>query len=145
MFGLKQRNADPRVKRQLEQLGIRYDVDRDGDYRVVFELEGDRSQLAFINSRTSALGDFEIREIWSVAHVTEEPLDAAMANFLLLQNARLKIGAWELRHVDEGTFYVCFCTKVAADCEAAALYASLVVVLKAADELEKELDTGDRF
>ncbi len=144
MFGLK-KNSDPRVKSQLDALDIKYEIDKDGDYRVSFALEEGRSQLAFVNSKTSMLGNFEIRDVWSVAHISEGTLDADFANYLLLQNANLKIGAWELREAGDNQFLVCFCNKIAADCDPEALRASLIVVLSTADELEKNLDTGDRF
>ncbi|MDG2991347.1 hypothetical protein L3556_10455 [Candidatus Synechococcus calcipolaris G9] len=145
MFGQRKVQSDPRVSKILDSLKIKYDVDDDGDYRAVFELEDGRSQLAFIDSRTSQLGAFEIRDVWSIGYSSEEPLDKDLANYLLLQNANLKIGAWELRHVSTNKFLTVFCTKVAADCESEALYASLVVVLNAADGLEKNLDIGDYF
>lgn len=55
MFGQRRVQADVRVGHLLDQLGIRYQIDEDGDYRVVFELSNGRSQQAFIDSQTQHL------------------------------------------------------------------------------------------
>ena len=35
---------DPRVKRLLDKLEYKYEVDEDGDYKLVFDMEGDESE-----------------------------------------------------------------------------------------------------
>ena len=69
MFGSPQ--GDPRVKRMLDALELKYSSDDDGDFQVVVEFEDGRSQLAYINSDTQFMNDFEIRELWSVAYISE--------------------------------------------------------------------------
>ena len=88
--------GDPRVKKMLDALELRYSVDNDGDFKVMVEFEDGRSQVAFIDSQTQLLGDFEIREVWSVAYVSEGYLDIDTANTLLMKNYELKIGSWRL-------------------------------------------------
>ncbi|WJI24189.1 hypothetical protein RHP47_00485 [Thermosynechococcus sp. QKsg1] len=145
MFGQRRVEADVRVSRILDRLGIRYQVDEDGDYRVVFELSNGRTQQAFIDSKTQQLGSYEIRDVWSVGYSCEGFLDQEIANYLLIENANKKIGAWELRPLADNRYIAVFCTKVAADCDPEALYTSIRVVLEVADELEKVLEAGDRF
>ncbi|WP_460194814.1 hypothetical protein [Thermosynechococcus sp. FA-CM-4201] len=144
MFGQRRAQADVRVGRLLDHLGIRYQVDEDGDYRVVFDLGNGRSQQAFIDSQTQQLGSYEIRDVWSIGYISDGYLDQEVANYLLIENANTKIGAWELR--SNGNKYAAvFCNKIAADCDAEALYTSIRVVLQVADELEKILEAGDRL
>ncbi len=146
MFGTKRKaDPDPRVKRQLDALGVGYELNQDASYSVFFELDDGRSQQAFIESETSRLGDFEIRDVWSVAYISKGPLDAELANYLLHQNSLLTIGAWELVQLSSDEFAVAYSNKILADCDPDALAASLSVVLNMADELEKNLDIGDEF
>jgi len=59
------RNPDPRVERALKKLGMKYKVDEDGDFKLVFAVEGNRMQVVIISSTTETLGKMEIREVWS--------------------------------------------------------------------------------
>jgi hypothetical protein len=56
---------DQRVEKALKKLGLKYTVDKDGDFKLIFTTEGDRTQVVFINSGTETLRKMEIREIWS--------------------------------------------------------------------------------
>ena len=60
--------ADPAIATQLKKLGYEYEVDDDGDYKLTFSLDGDRSQLAFVLSQTESFGQFRIREVWAPAY-----------------------------------------------------------------------------
>ncbi|RMH65911.1 MAG: hypothetical protein D6676_06660 [Cyanobacteria bacterium J003] len=145
MFGQRRVQADVRVGRLLDQLGIRYQVDEDGDYRVIFDLGNGRSQQAFIDSQTQQLGSYEIRDVWSIGYISDGYLDQEIANYLLIENSTKKIGAWELRPLANNKYIAVFCNKVAADCDAEALNMSIRIVLQVADELEKILEAGDRL
>ena len=52
------RNPDSRVEKALKKLGLKYEVDEDGDFKLVFAVEDNRST-------TETLGKMEIREVWS--------------------------------------------------------------------------------
>ncbi|HHA2550477.1 TPA: hypothetical protein ACOD9Z_004599, partial [Stenotrophomonas maltophilia] len=43
-------DADKAVARHLDKLGYTYEVDEDGDYRMVFDVEGDRTQMVYVRS-----------------------------------------------------------------------------------------------
>ena len=60
--------ADARVERLLKEVAAEYTVDEDGDFRLVYDIGGGRSQLVWIPSGTSDFGSLEIRQIWSIAH-----------------------------------------------------------------------------
>lgn len=134
--------GDPRVKKVLDILELQYLIDNDGDFEVIMAIDDERSQIAFIDSETETLGSFEIREIWSVAYISEGFLDIDTANTLLLHNAEMKIGSWRLLSAGDNTFYATFCVQVAADCSPEAFLQALLVVLQTADEMEEKL-TGD--
>jgi hypothetical protein len=58
-------DADPRVEKALKKLGLKYKVNEDGDFKLVFAIEDNRTQVVIISSTTETLGKMEIREVWS--------------------------------------------------------------------------------
>jgi hypothetical protein len=132
--------ADPRVMRALNEAGLKYEVDDDGDYRVVMSWsEDNRSHLVFVNSLTEIMGGTEIREVWAVAYMSGEPsISGKLALRLLEDNARYKLGAWETGSNANGV-RVHFNAKIPADASPALLQEVIGAVSATADELEKEL------
>ncbi len=49
-------DADKAVARHLDKLGYTYEVDEDGDYRMVFDVEGDRTQMVYVRSSVEDFG-----------------------------------------------------------------------------------------
>lgn len=143
MFGGQQ--GDARVKRLLDSLEIPYSINSDGDFEVAVEFEDGRSQLAFVNTDTQFIGDFEVREVWSVGYVTEGFLDIDTANTLLLENDLMKIGSWRLKQIDTNTLAAVFCIQIAADCDPNSLVNTLNLVLEVADSMEEKLTGRDNL
>ena len=143
MIGAKQ--GDPRVQALLEELELKYDIDNDGDFRVGFELEDGRAQLAFIRSETTQFGKFDIREIFSVAYISEGPLDRDLANALLIYNAHVKLGSWRVERQQNNQCVVAFAVQIAANTDAKSLYTALRLVIDTADNVENKLDEEDKF
>jgi hypothetical protein len=143
MIGSKQ--GDPRVQELLEELELKYDLDNDGDFRVGFEMENGRAQLGFIRSETTQFGKFDIREIFAVAHISEGPLPADLANALLIYNAHVKLGSWRIERQSDDKCIVAFAVQIAANTDAASLYTALRLVIDTADNIESKLDDEDKF
>jgi hypothetical protein len=143
MIGAKQ--GDSRVQALLDELELQYDIDSDGDFRVGFQLEDGRTQLAFIRSETTQFGKFDIREIFSVAHISDGPLDGELANALLIYNARVKLGSWRVDRQGDDTCIVAFAVQIAANTDAKSLYTALRLVIETADDVERKLDEEDKF
>jgi hypothetical protein len=139
------RTGDPRVKRLLDELELKYTVDPDGDFRVVFGLETERTQTAFIRSETSMLSNLEIREVFSVGYECDGPLPADVANALLIFNAHVKLGAWGVLRLPSNRCFAAFTAKIAAETEAPTLMTTLLTVLRIADDVESKLSGGDKF
>jgi hypothetical protein len=134
------------VRRALEALGLQFEVDDDGDYRVIMAWSEDgRSQLVFVNSNTETLGDAEIREVWTVGYkkATDE-LSSRVASKLLEESSTYKIGAWEVVWRGETVLGV-LNAKIPADASAKYLGEVINVVAATADEMEKELLTTDEL
>jgi hypothetical protein len=137
--------GDTRVKQLLDHLEFKYTIDRDGDFKVLFDMGEERSQLGFISSNTYVLGSLEIREVWSVGYECDGPLPEAVANYLLWQNNRMKLGAWRVMRYESGRHLAAFAAQIAANTDAQTLRTTLAAVLGAADDTEKVLSGGDKF
>ena len=132
--------ADPRVMRALNEEGLKYEVDDDGDYMVVMSWEEDgRSHLVFVNSQVEVMGGEEIREVWAVAFRSSQPsIPGKLAIRLLEENSKFKIGAWEMGSNENGV-RVHFTARVPTTAGSAFLHEVIDAVSVTADEMEKEL------
>ena len=133
--------ADPKVAAVLDELGYKYEVDGDGDYKLVMAIEGDdgaeRSQLVFVRSPVETYGSHRIREVWSPAYKTAGAFPGPVANRLLEASDDLKLGAW-VKHDGHALVVV----KLDADAGAEALEQAISAAVTSADEMEREL-AGD--
>lgn len=134
------KGADVRAKALLDDAGLKYTVDDDGDFRLLYEFDDGRSHLVFVNSRTSTFRGMEIREVWAVACQTEK-LPENVLRRLLEQNGELKLGAWSLV-ATEGKEAAVFVVQLAADTDTRSMVTALQAVSTMADDMEEEL-TGE--
>lgn len=132
--------SDERAKQLLDEAGLKYTVDKDGDFRLLYEFEDGRTHLVFVNSRTSTYRTMEVREVWAVACQSDR-LPENVLRRLLEQNSELKIGAWTVVSGKEKQLAV-FVVQLAADTDAKSLVTALQAVSTTADEMEEEL-TGE--
>lgn len=134
---------DWRVKRGLEEMDMPYRIDEHWRFVLSFEgVEEDRTQLVFVNSVTSKLDEYEIREIYGVAYVGK-PLGKAQLEELLEGNSRYKLGAWEVSppESDEDgrrVQRVRYSARIAADASPETLRAATECVADMCDRLESE-------
>jgi hypothetical protein len=127
------------IKAQLDSKGIKYEIDKDGDFRVLYKLSSGRTQIAWVRSTVHTFGTLKIREIWSPGYKSDSnDFPALIANTLLQKNHLVKIGAWEAQ--DEMAMFV---VKIPADANADQLDDAITVAVDSADEVEKEI-TGDK-
>jgi hypothetical protein len=147
---------DPRVKAALEEIGYKYELTEDNDYRLTIEndqiekvVNGKttyRSQLAYVNSNTEKYSSLEIREVWSPAFYSAGPLSAAIANRLLRENNSVKFGAWRVDvQESSGKYLTMFAVQIAADSDAESLRLAIKSVILVADRMEKELTGKDDY
>lgn len=129
-------HADASVERRLEERGLTFEKDEDGDYRVVYEYEKERrSQLVIVRGTTESIRGFVIREVYSAAgRVGEDPIDGARALKLLAESNENKLGSWEI--AGKTLMYV---IKLPDDASAAQLEAAIDIVATVADDMEIEL------
>lgn len=131
--------ADASVTTRLEARGISWEVDEDGDYRVLYRYSDvDRSQLVFVSGRTESLGGFTVREVFApAAQLSRDGVDGARALALLADSRARKLGAWEIQ--GDHLYYV---IKLPDNVDAAQLESAMDVAAKIADDKEIEF-SGD--
>ncbi|HDS1530256.1 hypothetical protein ACVMVB_18775 [Stenotrophomonas maltophilia] len=134
-------DADKAVARHLDKLGYTYEVDEDGDYRMVFDVEGDRTQMVYVRSSVEDFGTHNIREIWSPAYSAKtKQFPVAVANRLLEDSQDAKMGGW----VKQDTTAM-FVVKIDADATADQLSDAIDAAIRTADAMELELTKKDEF
>ena len=133
-------SADESVKRRLNAQDIKYTVDDDGDYRVIYNYSKEgRTQLVFVSGTTQSIAGFTIREVFSpAAKVDEDGVSGRQALELLEKSRQAKIGSWE---IGGGILY--FVIKLPDNVSAAQLEAAMDIVAEVADDMEIEI-SGDR-
>jgi hypothetical protein len=129
---------DERVRKILKAEDVQYTVDSDGDFKVIYDMGDDRTQMAFIRSTTETYQNMEIREIWSFGYESENDVfPAAIATKLLEDTFIKKLGAWA-----KAGNRALFVVKLSANADAETLLNALQMALESADEMEEQL-TGD--
>jgi hypothetical protein len=152
--------ADPRVKAALDQIGYKYELTDDNDYKLVpiqteqtgTSVDGKpifRSQLVYVNSNVEKYGSLEIREVLAPAFLSNGPLSAAVANRLLRENNSVKLGSWRLVVINSGQnagkYLAMYAAQISADSDAESLRLTIKSVILIADRMEKELTGTDDY
>jgi hypothetical protein len=89
---------DASVKYRLDQNGMKYVVDPDGDFKVTIDfIREKRTQLVFVSGTTETVGGMTVRKIFSPAAVVEtDGINGAKALELLRDSRTNKLGSWEI-------------------------------------------------
>ncbi len=134
------------IRELLEEAGLEYDIDKDGDFKLVAHWKNGRSQVLYIDSEAEEFEDQEIVTIWSPAHRVNVAQRGSLGMALLLDSGTRKIGAWEASQLDSFVYLIYYSVKVPlSSLTPDFLEAICHVVAEAADLLEKELSEDDRY
>ncbi|MGY6552055.1 MAG: hypothetical protein ACXIT4_09195 [Erythrobacter sp.] len=134
---------DPGLEKRLSDQGYGFEIDSDGDYKMVISWNSDRrSQVVFISGKTEDLNGMAIREIFApAAEVKRDKITGAKALELMGQSAQMKLGSWEI--IGKFLFFV---VKVPDSLSATELDKVITLVAETADNKELELTRGkDEF
>ena len=137
-----EQSADSRVETALDSLRIKYEKTSANDFKVLLDTENGRDQIVTLNSNTSEYLDLELREVWSTAFISDGPLTPKIMRKLLLENASMKFGSWEIVEVSNGDAVV-FRATVAANTKEENIERTMGLVARAADRMEKALTNAD--
>src|SRR5687768_15104826 len=132
---------DPQIKRQLEELKYEFEVDEDGDFKLVFDVAGSaekRSQLVYVRTPVESYGALRVREIWSPGYKSKDKdFPASVANRLLIATHDNKAGAW----AKQGE-YAMFMVRLSANAPTKELDDAIDLAITSADQMEAELTPG---
>jgi len=90
--------ADPDpIGAMLDQQKIKYEVDKDKDYKVVYDFSKEkRTQIVYVSGTAEDFEGIKIRSIFApAAQMKKNPIDGQM-KALLEANGKSKFGAWEI-------------------------------------------------
>lgn len=113
------------IRDLLDKSGIPYEINEQGNFKIVRKFENDRTQLVLIYGRAWDYQGIKIRELWAPAFRVSGTLPADLANRLLQMSQDTKIGGWQVIEVEQD----CLVT-----------YAIKVVDRMTVDELRKWID-----
>lgn len=124
---------DASVKRRLDDRGVKYEIDKDGDFKIVYNYSQEkRSQLVYVSGKTETGYGMLIRKVFSPAAVlSENPIDGAKALELLRDAFTNKMGSWE---IGGGVLYLVI--KLPDSATATELKAAMDLAAELADDME---------
>jgi hypothetical protein len=125
--------AQNEVKLRLDQLELKYEIDKDGDFKVVYNYSDEkRTQLIWVSGSVEEAGPFRIREIYSpAASIKKDGVTGAKALELMAEASSKKLGDWEVR--GDGLYYV---LKLAEPMSAEQLKKAMDIAAEVADDTE---------
>lgn len=138
--------ADPRLAKALDSVGVKYDVNSYGNYLVLYTMSKneERSQNVVVMSKTEKYDGIEIRELYAIGAELDDYPDSDTLLYLLEQSATMKIGSWGVDYGDSSV-YILFSIKVPADIGAEALNSFIYFAAEVADEFEEEFTGEDNY
>ena len=81
----------------LDQAKIKYEVDKDKDYKVIYNFnEEERTQVVYVSGATEEYKGMRIRTIFAPAARLDKDSITDQFRSLLESNGKSKIGAWEI-------------------------------------------------
>ena len=133
---------DSSVQRRLDSVGQKYEVDKDGDFKLSFSFKEDkRTQIVFIKGTSSEMAGITVRNVFAPVAMVDKDDIARTALDLLKASNGYKAGAFEI----EGN-YVLFSMKVPDTADGQQLKRAAELVAIIADEKEKDISgTRDTF
>lgn len=143
----QQAEYDASVKKTLDKADLKYEIDDDGDFKLVIGLGEGRTQLVFVYSSVLSYDDVTVRTIMSPLKVAEtrEELSADLLYQVLVENGENKIGSWEIIEAPDGKRMVQYVVKVPTDLNADDLRSMIGLAAVAADQVEKKTSTEDTY
>ena len=143
----QQAEYDASVKKTLDKADLKYEIDEDGDFKMVIGLEEGRTQLVFVYSSVLTYDGVNVRTIMSPLKVADnrEELSEDLLYQLLVENGENKIGSWEIIEAPDGKLMFQYVVKVPTDLNADDLRSLIGLAAVAADQIENKISTEDTY
>ena len=127
--------GDGAVEARLDARGINYEIDEDGDYKILISYKDEnRTQLVFVSGATETIKGFVVREVFSAAGKVKADGVHGKAMALLEDSRTNKLGAWEV--AGDVLSYV---IKLPDSVDATQLEGAIEIAAEIADNKEIEL------
>lgn len=139
--------VDRKCQKALDKADLVYDIDSDGDFKLVVKVPDNRTQLVYVYSNTLTYDNVEVRTIMAPALVadTDDALTAETMRLLLVDNFENKMGAWEVVERPDGGIVIQYVVKPPADIKPDELRSLIGLAAIAADMIEQQITDGDEL
>src|SRR5690606_20644646 len=101
-FRLLEGGATPRLQRLLEEMGLVYTLDDDGDYRLLFSTTDERTHLVWVSTYAPELTLVPSYEVWALVVVGVHELPSGLAEALLRLSGALPSLSAQLHGGEDG-------------------------------------------
>ncbi len=116
--------ADPQldtsIKKMLDRNDIKYTIDDELDFNIKYK----DGNLVFINSNTEKYLDARFRDVWTILR-SDVTVSKDLLLKLMLDNRKMKIGAFALYRRSNGNYNINFIVHVPADADWNTLQAAM--------------------
>ena len=134
MAPLPTQAKDSALKRRLDGVGQKYEIDKDGDFKITLSFTEDkRSQIVFVSGAPCEVAGVQVRNIFSPAAKVAEDGIAGKATDLLKANNGYKTVAYEI----ESNFLM-LSLKIPEAASGEQLQKAIRLAASVADDKEKE-------
>lgn len=145
-FRLLEGGATPRLQRLLEEMGLVYTLDDDGDYRLLFSTTDERTHLVWVSTYAPELTLVPSYEVWALVVVGVHELPSGLAEALLRLSGDLPSLSAQLHGGEDGEpLAVALSVVVDQGVSAATLQRVLEQLAIAGDELEARFVGADEL
>lgn len=137
---------DSPLQSAIDSAGLKYEITKDGFFKIILRFDDGRSQIVLVNSQTQKVNALEMREIYAFAYKSKGEIPVNIANKLLADSQNRIIGAWEtISDRSSNLSLAVFNAKIPANIAPEDLINVIRLVGVRADEMEKELTQTDEF
>ncbi|MGI5843034.1 MAG: S1C family serine protease [Candidatus Xenobium sp.] len=136
--------ASDSIRELMDRSGIPYEINENGNFKMVRKLGNGRTQLVLIYGRSWEYNGIKIREIWAPAFRVDGDLSGDLANRLLKMSYEAKIGGWQTLKVEQDSVAI-YAIKVVDRLTVEELRTWIDYVASYADTIELEVTGKDDY
>lgn len=131
----------PKIKRLVEQAGLKYSLDNNKNFKISFGTGNGRSHTVLVMSSMEEIGTEPVAYFTSIAYTGSEISDETMVKLLMDSRSR-KVGNWEITTI-ENSIYVLFSYKTPLSGLSPSLFRCICEgIASVADNMENDINNG---
>lgn len=134
--------SDPAA--QLDAAGVSYERNAAGHLMLRMGLQQGRTQMAFVDPESYAVGEAQFRQVWSIGWAADQAPQWETTLRLLEESHDAPVGGWALQSSDR-EYLLVYKVQLPAQADLAHLMAAVYSASFAADRLELSLSGGDEL